>query len=172
MYLNYNRNYMMHSPMIKSNLTDHPMHIGKDPIQSALITYENSTRISDFPMTLFTQMFPFVYMPCIPKDKGYHLYSYMINLKSLLPCGSMKFGKITNIMLVPRFLEAATMAGTGTSTAGEGSDFPQKFQLFVITISQNILNLEKSMLSSPSSNLHNAVLCRFLWTSYHSHGGT
>ena len=85
---------------------------GLDPIESALLTYENSGRydwFSDF----YSLVSPHHHAAHIPQDTGYHLISYALKTQVYDPNGSTNYSKLAHVTLTKRASLAAAQAATG-----------------------------------------------------------
>ncbi len=85
---------------------------GLDPIESALLTYENSGRydwFSDF----YSLVEPYYHAAHIPQDTGYHLISYALKIHIYDPNGSTNYSKLAHVTLTKRASLAAAQAATG-----------------------------------------------------------
>ena len=72
--------------------------VSYNPIKDVVVKYENTIRLSESG-SYFTQMQPYMHADVIPDEKGYHCYSYALNLASVEPQGSTNYGKLTNVSL-------------------------------------------------------------------------
>lgn len=72
--------------------------VSYNPIKDVVVKYENAIRLSESG-SYFTQMQPYMHADVIPDEKGYHCYSYALNLASVEPQGSTNYGKLTNVSL-------------------------------------------------------------------------
>lgn len=94
--------------------------VSYNPIKDVVVKYENTIRLSESG-SYFTQMQPYMHADVIPDEKGYHCYSYALNLASVEPQGSTNYGKLTNVSL-DATLWRATASDAQTALANVGGD--------------------------------------------------
>ena len=71
-----------------------------DPILQTSLIYENTNRLAQMGSDYFSLINPYYSAPAIPRDTGYHSYSYSLDFYCLDPMGSTNFGKLTNVSIV------------------------------------------------------------------------
>uniref|UniRef100_A0AAU7SSF2 Major capsid protein n=1 Tax=Heteronotia binoei irido-like virus TaxID=3141948 RepID=A0AAU7SSF2_9VIRU len=148
-YPNVWSNWTTASPVINNRQIQFEPIGAADPISDVTLTYESSARLQNVGADFFSQIQPYYHAPAIPESIGYHLYSYALNIISVDPNGSTNFGRLNNISIVPNASEQAKQAFQGAGEAGSGMDHPQRFELIVIALSQNILNIKGGTVAYP-----------------------
>ena len=73
-----------------------------NPLSSVSLVYENTDRLTNMGADYFTHVNPYYNAPNVPTEKGYHLYSYSLDLGNLDPMGSTNYGKLTNVSIAPK----------------------------------------------------------------------
>ena len=140
-------NYMTSSPVSISTKTDFKPLSSADPILQTTLVYENTSRLSSMGSDYFSLVNPWYNAPVIPKDTGYHTYSYSLDFISLDPMGSTNYGKLTNVSIVPEASNAAIQAASGSGSSG--SNFPQNYEFIVTAVNNNIIRISGGALGFP-----------------------
>ena len=134
-------NYTTHSPTVDSAAgIQHEADLTSDPIKQTSLIYENTSRLSQMGSDYFSLVQPWYSAPTIPKETGYHMYSYSLDFFNLDPMGSTNFGKLTNVSIVP---EASTSAITQATSGG------QTYSFIVTAINNNIIRVSGGALGFP-----------------------
>lgn len=136
---------------------------GLDPISQTSLIYENTQRLYQMGSDYFSLVNPWYHAPVIPKETGYHLYSYSLDFFAIDPMGSTNYGKLTNVSIVPQgsadavssiqpasssaygsaYLPSAPMPGT--STPGYGA----KYTFITTAVNNNIIRVSGGALGFP-----------------------
>jgi hypothetical protein len=140
-------NYSTASPITTANQTNFVPDGAYDPLMSFSLRYENQYRLADMGSDFFSLIFPYFGAPRIPKEIGYHMYSYSLNFHDLDPKGSTNFGKLTNVSCDTKSSPAAVLASDGSGEAG--ADFPQTFQFVLVAVNNNIIRISGGALGFP-----------------------
>ncbi len=140
-------NYTTASPVVtEKSLIFNPTD-SHDPIASFGLRYENQYRLADMGSDFFSLVFPYYSAPAIPRDTGYHMYSYSLRFNDLDPKGSTNFGKLTNVACDIKSSPAAIIASDGQGEPG--ADFPQTFQFILVAVNNNIIRISGGALGFP-----------------------
>lgn len=121
-----------------------------DTVSAATLLYENTQRLAGLPADYYALVEPWYKAPTIPRDTGYHMYSYSINMYDVNPMGSTNYGKLTNVTLIMQGVQ------TGTPSAG-GSGYPAvattnqgtSFQGIIIAVNNNVIRVSGGALGFP-----------------------
>ena len=107
-----------------------------DPILQTSLIYENTNRLAQMGSDYFSLINPYYSAPAIPRDTGYHSYSYSLDFYCLDPMGSTNFGKLTNVSIVPEASKPAVDAnasgdGSGSTHVGgvEARNLPSRLRI-------------------------------------------
>ena len=122
---------------------------GVDPIESASLIYESTTRLSHMTADYYSLVQPWFTAPTIPTATGYHMYSYSTDFECLDPMGSTNFGKLTNVSMGLRASAQAIVAANGTGPATSGSDFKQTFEFVTTVVNNNVIAISGGALGFP-----------------------
>ena len=127
-----------------------------DPILQTSLIYENTNRLAQMGSDYFSLINPYYSAPAIPRDTGYHSYSYSLDFYCLDPMGSTNFGKLTNVSIVPEASKPAVDAnasgdGTGSTHTGgpEGATFHQDYEFVITAVNNNIIRISGGALGFP-----------------------
>jgi hypothetical protein len=133
-------NYTTHSPNISTTGSiNHDRSDTVDPIKQTSLIYENTSRLSQMGSDYFSLVQPWYGAPTIPKETGYHMYSYSLDFFNLDPMGSTNFGKLTNVSIIPEASDEAI----AQATAG------QQYNFIVTAINNNIIRVSGGALGFP-----------------------
>ena len=133
-------NYTTHSPTVTNENIQHEHDSAVDPIKQTSLIYENTSRLSQMGSDYFSLVQPWYSAPTIPKETGYHMYSYSLDFFNLDPMGSTNFGKLTNVSIVPEASSAAITAATVDN---------QTYSFIVTAINNNIIRVSGGALGFP-----------------------
>lgn len=112
-----------------------------DTVSAATLLYENTQRLGGLPNDYYSLVQPWYCAPTIPRETGYHVYSYSMNLYDVNPIGSTNYGKLTNVTLV--------MTGSyATSTSVSGST-TQSYKGIIIAVNNNVIRVSGGALGFP-----------------------
>lgn len=120
---------------IHSNYTTSPDYKGVDPMESLSLTYEGSEKFANMPIDYFSLIQPWYYAPTIPKDTGYHMYSYCLDIQDTHPSGSTNFGRLTNVSVT---VEHGPKAKTVAAATGNQK---QKFEFYCIAVAHALFEV-------------------------------
>ncbi len=120
-----------------------------DPIATATLIYENTTRLNAMGADYFSLVNPWYHAPAIPEATGYHMYSYSLDMAAVDPLGSTNYGKLTNVSVAPAASQAAITAANGSGATDSGADYPQSFEFITIAINNNIVRISGGALGFP-----------------------
>jgi hypothetical protein len=137
-------NYTTDKPGYSSS--NNAFTLGKDPIDRLSLVYENTNRLSQMIAGYFSLVNPYYNAPVIPKETGYHMYSYSLDFISLDPMGSTNFGKLTNVSVA---VEPSTAAKDAASRAPNANPPPQTFEFLLTAVNNNIIRISGGALGFP-----------------------
>jgi hypothetical protein len=140
-------NYTTASPVTTDKTINFKTADASDPIASFGLRYENQYRLADMGSDFFSLVFPYFSAPAIPKETGYHMYSYSLRFNELDPKGSTNFGKLTNVACDIKSSPTAILASDGLGAPG--ADFPQTFQFILVAVNNNIMRISGGALGFP-----------------------
>ena len=125
-----------------------------DTVSAATLLYENTQRLAGLPSDYYALVEPWYKAPTIPRETGYHMYSYSINMYDVNPMGSTNYGKLTNVTLVMQGVTIVT--GTNTQSAGGPNYSPlaapnvgTSFQCIIIAVNNNVIRVSGGALGFP-----------------------
>jgi len=113
-----------------------------DPILQTSLIYENTSRLSQMGSDYFSLVNPWYHAPAIPKETGYHMYSYSLDFVCLDPKGSTNYGKLTNVSIAPE------ASADGILSAGR-ENFPQTWEFVTTAVNKNIIRISGGALGFP-----------------------
>lgn len=125
-----------------------------DTVSAATLLYENTQRLAGLPADYYALVEPWYKAPTIPRETGYHMYSYSINMYDVNPMGSTNYGKLTNVTLV---MQGVTVAAQGTQPTATTAFSPQtppntagtSFQCIIIAVNNNVIRVSGGALGFP-----------------------
>ena len=120
-----------------------------DPILQTSLIYENTNRLAQMGSDYYSLVNPYYHAPVIPRETGYHMYSYSLDFICLDPMGSTNYGKLTNVSVVPEASLAAVLGNTGGGPRGEGADFVQLYEFIITAVNNNIIRISGGALGFP-----------------------
>lgn len=123
-----------------------------DPILETSLVYENTARLASMGSDYFSLVNPYYNAPVIPKQTGYHSYSYSLDFICLDPMGSTNYGKLTNVSIGPHASEAAFNASATTTGAGAlnpSSGSQQTYEFIITAVNNNIIRISGGALGFP-----------------------
>jgi hypothetical protein len=150
-------NYITSSPKSDGDTITTDPKGSYDPILQTSLIYENTNRLAQMGSDYFSLVNPYYSAPSIPKDSGYHAYSYSLDFFCLDPMGSTNFGKLTNVSIVPEAAQPAIEAnGPGAGTVAsphagtaDGANFHQDFEFIITAVNNNIIRISGGALGFP-----------------------
>ena len=144
-------NYLTSSPVYDVNgpsVSFTPPGAAADPIFQTSLIYENTNRLAQMGSDYFSLVNPWFHAPVIPREAGYHSYSYSLDFISLDPMGSTNYGKLTNVSIVPEASTTARIGALGSGTV-DGVNFAQKYEFIVTAVNNNIIRVSGGALGFP-----------------------
>lgn len=115
-----------------------------DPITETSLLYENTARLVNMGSDYFSLVVPFYTAVSIPKETGYHMLSYTLNLVATNPMGSTNYGKLTNVSLQFVSSQDAKDASQSTGSSEEivkGAPEQQTYEIIVVGVNHNIIRI-------------------------------
>jgi hypothetical protein len=116
-----------------------------DPITETSLLYENTARLVNMGSDYFSFIVPYYTAVSIPKETGYHMLSYTLNLVATNPMGSTNYGKLTNVSL--QFTASADAVAAFNAPIGDpydtvkGAPLPQQYEIIVVGVNHNIIRI-------------------------------
>jgi hypothetical protein len=112
-----------------------------DTLSNATLLYENSQRLSGLPSDYYSLVEPWYKAPSIPRETGYHMYSYSLNMYDVNPHGSTNYGKLTNV----------TLNALGTDLTKTGGTQPPNatYELLIVALNHNVVRISGGALGFP-----------------------
>lgn len=153
-----NSNYTAASPYATPNGVNFNPSLASDPIITTSVYYENTQRLSNMGSDYFSLVQPWYKAVSIPKDTGYHMYSYTLDLVNCNPMGSTNYGKLTNVsfQFVPstNAQTAGSVATTFTPSnpgplVADGAGVTQTFGFILVVVNHNIVRISGGALGFP-----------------------
>ncbi len=123
-----------------------------DPITETTLLYENTARLVNMGSDYFSLVVPYYTAVSIPKETGYHMLSYTLNLVATNPMGSTNYGKLTNVSLQFQPSVDAELAGNSAGTPTEiakGAPVQQQYEIIVVGVNHNIIRISGGALGFP-----------------------
>ena len=124
-----------------------------DTVTNASLLYENTQRLAGLPSDYYSLVEPWYKAPTIPRETGYHMYSYSLNMYDVNPLGSTNYGKLTNVTLV---LQGATGNQTSpgvsnpySSTATRIGSQGTAFESIIVAVNHNVIRVSGGALGFP-----------------------
>lgn len=115
-----------------------------DTVANATLLYENTQRLAGLPADYYALVEPWYKAPSIPRETGYHMYSYSINMYDVNPMGSTNYGKLTNVTLNMN----AISIGTGTGQVPVPNP-GTSFQGIIVAVNNNVIRVSGGALGFP-----------------------
>ena len=149
-------NYSSASPVPTVNGVNFNPALSSDPIQQTSLLYENTARLVNMGSDYFSLMVPYYTAVAIPKETGYHLLSYTLDLVSTNPMGSTNYGKLTNVSFQFSASADAVTASTAAGTLAApgnlgpmGAPVAQSYQSVIVGLNMNIVRISGGALGFP-----------------------
>jgi len=112
-----------------------------DTVSNATLLYENTQRLSGLPADYYSLVEPWYKAPTIPRETGYHMYSYSVNMYDVNPMGSTNYGKLTNVTLVmTAVIPPASATGFIDTNTYEG---------IIVAVNNNVIRVSGGALGFP-----------------------
>lgn len=148
-YAGQHGNYTAASPVPGAAAVNYFPSNAADPISTASLFYENTAKYDAMGADFYSLVQPWYHAPAIPGETGHHLISYSLDVMSNDPKGSTNFGKLTNVsmQIVPSPLALQGIAGAGA--VGSGASYVQKFKIYIVAKSYNIVRISGGALGFP-----------------------
>jgi hypothetical protein len=152
-----NSNYTAGSAVPQLNGVNFNPVLASDPIITTSLYYENTQRLSNMGSDYFSLVQPWYKAVSIPKDTGYHMYSYTLDLVNCNPMGSTNYGKLTNVTFQFAPSTAAQTAGASVGTVAApnannvsiGAGVTQTFGFILVVVNHNIVRISGGALGFP-----------------------
>jgi len=152
-------NYTAASPVVSPTGIIFSPDLADDPIQSISLLYESTNRLTNMGSDYFSLVQPYYRAVAIPRETGYHLYSYTLDIMSMNPMGSTNYGKLTNvsIQVTPSNALQVSSASTGTLTnpstanglTAMGAGLTQTFVWVLVACNWNLVRVSGGALGFP-----------------------
>lgn len=142
-------NYTTNSPYNSGSIINYKPSTTTAPIQDVTLNYDSTTRLSEMGWDYFSHINPYYSTNVIPREIGYGVYSYALDLASIDPNGSTNFSKIGNVAIQIRPSQQALTAAAGSGAATTGSDFPQKYTWINFVLSNQVIRIADGQLTFP-----------------------
>ena len=118
-----------------------------DTVSNATLLYENTQRLAGLPADYYSLVEPWYKAPTIPRETGYHMYSYSLNMYDLNPMGSTNYGKLTNVTIVMQGVNAGPNAQG--SHIVPTSNVGTSFQGIIVAVNNNVIRVSGGALGFP-----------------------
>lgn len=136
-------NYTTSSPKITGGVWE-DVHSGtSDPFKTWALKYDSTYRLpqgSD--IRYYSLIQPYHHAPRIPKEIGYHMYSFALKIKHVDPLGSVNFGKIQTT-------DASFTLSQACVDAIESTEEPQKFDYVACARNYNVFTVDSGVPGFP-----------------------
>jgi len=144
-------NYTAASPVATVNGVNFAPALASDPIAQTTLFYENTARLVNMGSDYFSLVVPYYAAVAIPKETGYHVLSYTLDLVNTNPMGSTNYGKLTNVSLQFQASADATTAATlgGAGLANSGAAVNQTYEAIIMGLNHNIVRVSGGALGFP-----------------------
>jgi hypothetical protein len=124
-----------------------------DTVTNATLLYENTQRLAGLPADYYSLVEPWFKAPTIPRETGYHMYSYSLNMYDVNPLGSTNYGKLTNVTLVMQGASGLQTSpnlntqqpGTQPKIASQGTSF----EGLIVAVNHNVIRVSGGALGFP-----------------------
>ncbi len=133
-------NYTAAQPVPTVNGVNFAPGLASDPIAQTTLFYENTARLVNMGSDYFSLVVPYYAAVAIPKETGYHVLSYTLDLVNTNPMGSTNYGKLTNVSLQFQASADAVTAALGTS-ANQGAWQAQTYEAIIMGLNHNIVRV-------------------------------
>ena len=141
-------NYTSASPVPKPNGVNFTPALASDPIAQTSLLYENTARLVNMGSDYFSLIVPYYTAVSIPRETGYHLLSYTLDLIQTNPMGSTNYGKLTNVSFQFTASADAVSASAGGNAQG-GAPVAQTYETIVVALNHNIIRISGGALGFP-----------------------
>lgn len=141
-------NYTAAQPVPTVNGVNFAPGLASDPIAQTTLFYENTARLVNMGSDYFSLVVPYYAAVAIPKETGYHVLSYTLDLVNTNPMGSTNYGKLTNVSLQFQASADAVTAALGTS-ANQGAWQAQTYEAIIMGLNHNIVRVSGGALGFP-----------------------
>ena len=141
-------NYTAASPVPKPTGVKFNPALASDPIATTSLAYENTQRLVNMGSDYFSLVVPWYTAVSIPRETGYHLLSYTLDLVQTSPMGSTNYGKLTNVSFQFTASADAIAANAGGNLQG-GAPVPQQYEVVVCALNHNIIRISGGALGFP-----------------------
>ena len=131
-------NYTAASPVPTVNGVNFAPALASDPIAQTTLFYENTARLVNMGSDYFSLIVPYYSAVSIPKETGYHVLSYTLDLVNTNPMGSTNYGKLTNVSLQFQASADAQTAAAG-GVAPQGAAVAQSYEAIIMGLNHNIV---------------------------------
>jgi hypothetical protein len=133
-------NYTSAQPVPTVNGVNFAPALASDPISQTTLFYENTARLVNMGSDYFSLIVPYYSAVAIPKETGYHVLSYTLDLVNTNPMGSTNYGKLTNVSLQFQASADATTAAAG-GAASSGAPVAQSYEAIIMGLNHNIVRI-------------------------------
>ena len=141
-------NYTAASPVPTPTGVDFNPALATDPIAQTSLLYESTARLVDMGSDYFSLIVPYYVAVSIPRETGYHLLSYTLDLVQTNPMGSTNYGKLTNVSF--RFTPSADAIAASAGGDPEGGAATQQiYETIVCALNHNIIRISGGALGFP-----------------------
>lgn len=113
-----------------------------DTIQNASLLYENTQRLAGLPADYYSLVEPWYKAPTIPRETGYHMYSYSLNMYDVNPLGSTNYGKLTNVTLVMQGFDTVNNPLVTPTVGGS-------WESIIVAVNHNVIRISGGALGFP-----------------------
>jgi hypothetical protein len=125
-----------------------------DTVTNASLLYENTQRLAGLPSDYYSLVEPWFKAPTIPRENGYHMYSYSLNMYDVNPLGSTNYGKLTNVTLVMQGASGnQTSPSTGDPYGSTAVPIPSAagntFESIIVAVNHNVIRVSGGALGFP-----------------------
>ena len=141
-------NYTSAQPVPTVNGVNFAPALASDPIAQTTLFYENTARLVNMGSDYFSLIVPYYAAVAIPKETGYHVLSYTLDLVNTNPMGSTNYGKLTNVSLQFQASADATTAAAG-GAASSGAPVAQSYEAIIMGLNHNIVRVSGGALGFP-----------------------
>lgn len=150
--------YTSGTPVPLSTCMDYGAASLTDPIASASLIYENTSRLSNMGSDYFSLVAPWYHAPSIPAETGYHMYSYSLDFFNVDPMGSTNYGKLTNVSINIQASEDSIACSSGNLSVfphtqlnerANGGNFKQTYSFVSMVVSNNYVRIAGGALGFP-----------------------
>ena len=112
-----------------------------DTVSNASLLYENTQRLAGLPADYYALVEPWYKAPTIPNETGYHMYSYSLNMYDVNPLGSTNYGKLTNVTL--------NMRGVNATNVGAVATVGGTWETVILAVNHNVIRISGGALGFP-----------------------